>query len=234
MVRGDGSSVFSFADFLKGCLQAFTLRSTWLGVALALLVKIGMGIFFTIIVVHLTQELNWPKERYTSIQGGLGVALGLGGSILGGLLADCVGAKRMAGISTVLLGATWITFGLTPLAWQTTLIVSVFLLLTEFFASVLSVSLFALFMGLCWPAVAATQFTAYMAILNLSNTCGAWYAGRLRDAYSFSEILLGMGIFQIVAILAWLLVIDPHERNRRLAEEQASEQSGDDGGMLIP
>ena len=39
----------------------------------------------------------------------------------------------------------------------------------QFCIGVMTVSLYAIFMGVSWPAIAATQFTAYMALLNLSS-----------------------------------------------------------------
>ena len=62
----------------------------------------------------------------------------------------------------------------------------------QFCIGVMTVSLYAaIFMGVSWPAIAATQFTAYMALLNLSLTSGTKLATWMGDSPDFREISSG-------------------------------------------
>ena len=85
----------------------------------------------------------------------------------------------------------------------------------DLFIGTLSASLFALLMGVSWPVVAASQFTAYMALLNLGRTLGSKLAGPMRDALDVQGTFIAFGIMQIVVLLL-LLPIDPDQNRREL------------------
>ena len=132
--------------------------------------------------------------------------LAAGGCVLGGVLSDRIGRRRAIAIYVVLtavptatLGAYlwsrgWVrppaTPGATPVPGG---------LVTAFWVASLTYSLAhglmygsrtALFMDLCHPAVAATQFTAYMAVLNLVIAYSAWWEGRAIAAFGYPATLL--------------------------------------------
>ncbi len=91
--------------------------------------------------------------------------------------------------------------------------------------------MFALFMGIAWPPVAATQFTAYMAMLNLSYGIGAKLAAPLASAFDLRTLYFVFAAFQVV-LLILVMGIDPHETRRRLggiedgAEEEGEPETG--------
>ena len=73
-----------------------------------------------------------------------------------------------------------------------------------------SVSLFALFMGISWKLVAATQFTAYMALMNLSMFTGNKLAGPLEATLpSVPAAYLVSGIFHLGVMAFVILAIKP-------------------------
>lgn len=195
---------------LKNLLKAFSLRATILGVFVALGVKLGIGVLTAVFVDYLLKDGGWSQEDYTTVTGGYAVLLGLGGSILGGVLADKIGPKPMIIVSSGLIGVLWIGFGVHPTSLQSMSQVKGMLMGQEFLLSVLSVSLFSLFMSISWPRVAATQFTSYMALMNLSTTIGSYLAGRLSLNYSIPQLLIIAGILQ-VAMVAPVLLIDPKQ-----------------------
>ena len=77
--------------------------------------------------------------------------------------------------------------------------------------------LFALCMDLSLPAVAATQFTAYMALSNLSTMIGQFVGGQLGDRFGYSTLFMMAGVVQIAVALV-VLPIDPRETRRTLSE----------------
>lgn len=198
-----GSSFFAlFREFA----YAFRFPLTWLCAILALVVKIGMGVSLTTSVSVFIDRYGYTAEQYSIVMGGAAVVVGLSGSVLGGFLADRFGASRVATAAAGALGLVWCGFGLLEYQWTQDYRISGFLCIQEFFMSVLSVALFALFMGVAVPRVAATQFTAYMALMNLSSTFGAKLAGYFPETGSASNVFIFMGLFQTVPILILLLV----------------------------
>jgi len=81
------------------------------------------------------------------------------------------------------------------------------------------VSLFALFMKISWTAAAATQFTIYMTLGNISYVIGAELNSWLPAmGYSFSHQQMFMigGVLAILPIVV-LSMLDPEEIQERKA-----------------
>jgi len=64
----------------------------------------------------------------------------------------------------------------------------------------------ALFMDICTPDVAATQFTAYMALLNLVIAYTAWWQGKAIEAFGYPTTLAIDGLVGLVCLglLPWM------------------------------
>ena len=200
----------------SGLRAAFSLRSTLLGVALAIAIMMGTGILQAVSSVLFTQELGWDAADYARIVGGPGLWVGLGGSALGGFLADRVGHRRLAAIASIGLASLWLLFAACEPLWTERWFVYLLCLAEPLFQSVMTVSLFALFMDISSPLVAGSQFTAYMALFNLSTTIGLRVAGSLDEALDYSGVYALAGAIQIAATFI-LPFIDPGETRRKLA-----------------
>lgn len=174
-----------------------------------------------IFVVFAVDQLGWTHEAYARINS-YAVIAGFLGSVLGGFLADLIGAKRLAIATSVFVGLLWIAFaGLKPL-WINPLFISGFLLLDAFVFANLLVSTFAISMGVAWPRIAATQFTVYMSLQNLSSSLGGQMAGWFDRNISVSATYFIFGLFQI-ALIGLILLIDIHQARRILGESSAPE-----------
>lgn len=207
-----------FASGLLGRLvKAFSRRSPLLALVLAITILLGSQTITAILTALLTKQLGWTQEQYGLMMGGFPLLFGLTGSVFGGWLADRVGHKRMVAAASVLLGALWIVFGLATSLWPDTTFIYAYTCAQELLLGTLSASLFALLMGVSWPAVAASQFTAFMALLNLGRTLGAKLAGTFEDLGARSTYL-AIGAFQIALVLI-LIPIDPQQNRRELGED---------------
>ncbi|MEZ6127464.1 MAG: MFS transporter [Planctomycetaceae bacterium] len=195
--------------------KAFRLRSAAIGVVVALSVRIGIGVLTAVFVDYLLKDGGWTLAEYTSVTGGYAVMLGLTGSVAGGFAADRFGPKQMIIGMSLLLGVLWMTFGFVPAALGSRWLVTGLLLTQELVLAVLSVSLFSLFMSISWPGVAATQFTTYMALMNLSTTIGSYAAGQVDVVNGIHRILILAGLLQTAVIIP-VLFIDPTETRRIL------------------
>ena len=198
-----------------GLLQAFRLRSALLGALLAVAVMVGTGILQAISTVLFTQELDWDATKYAQVVGTLGLWVGFGGSLAGGFLADPVGPRRLAAIASIVLGLSWIAFALGESYWREPIFVYTLFVLEPLCQSILSVSLFALFMGMTSLRVAGSQFAAYMALLNLGTVVGLRLVGWMDETFDWSGVYLAAGLIQIAAT-AIIPFIDPGETRRKL------------------
>jgi len=205
-----------FADLLR----AFSFRSSFLAAVLALTMTTGAGLLGVIGVVFLVQELGWTDIEYATLTGGWGLGCGLVGSVLGGFVADRLGHRRTIAAGCLMLAVLWIAFGALDTYWTDRRFVSAVVLLDAFAISLASVGFFALAMGVSWPRVAATQFTAYMALSNLSTVTGGWVAGKLDGVLSVPTLYICCGIFQALVVVV-LLGIDVGQVRRALGSGEA-------------
>jgi PAT family beta-lactamase induction signal transducer AmpG len=182
-------------------IHALSYPLTWICALLALAIKIGLGVSATIGVNFFIKNYNMTAAEYSLVTGGAAVALGLGGSVIGGILADKFGATKVAIWAALALGGSWVVFGLLEPYWATSHLISIFLCAQELFAALLTVALFSLFMGVAVPRVAATQFTAFMALLNLSNTLGTYVAGRVPENGKPGLVFVSIGLYQLLPVI---------------------------------
>tara|TARA_B100001059_G_scaffold234232_1_gene276239 strand:+ start:5735 stop:7054 length:1320 start_codon:yes stop_codon:yes gene_type:complete len=205
--------------------KAFSLKSTIIAGVIGLTLFIGSGVLSPIFNVFLIQDLGWDEVALGDVEGGYGVFLSLAGAMLGGFLADLFGAKRIIAFGTICLGLSYLCFGLMSpeilgqgwFSWHTKSAVVVYILVSGFMVSVISVSLFSMYITISWPVVAATQFTAYMAILNLSTVIGQWTSGQFARLDIASVLFIFAGVQ--IAVIALLPLIDIHQTRRVLGEE---------------
>ena len=207
----------SASALFKSFRKAFSLPSTRLAAALALIIMVGQHTISIISKPLFTQELDWSMEDYSKWITGGGYFFALGGSFLGGFMADRFTAKRTAGTATVILGIVWIAFSMFEQHWDNRTFAVGFIFAEQFSIGIMTVSLFSIFMSVSWPVIAGTQFTAYMALLNVSGTAGTKLAGKMGDAPDYTMIYLVAGIAQI-GFLLLIKLVDVEETRRELGE----------------
>ena len=213
----------SFASIRQSLNLAFSLKSTRLAALLAIVVLASTSLLSSVSKILILNQLEWTLEDYSKWITGFGILFALGGSLLGGVLADLFTARRVAGASTVLLGVVWIGFSFLEPQWTNRSLIIGYAFAEQFCIGVMTVSLYAIFMGISWPAIAATQFTAYMALLNFSLAGGTKLASGMGNEPDFRQIYLCAGVTQI-AFLLLIRWIDVGE-TRRILGDRATDAS---------
>lgn len=208
-------------QLLKHLKKAFSIRSAIMMVALAICVKIAVELHGVVGTVYYIQEMGWTDIEFSDTRGKIELFTLLG-CVIGGFLADKLGHKRIAIASTILFGVSYIVFAMMPDMWANRLAVKVFFGAEGASYGALSVSLFAMCMDISLPVVAATQFTAYMAMMNFSATIGKYMADFFDAHMTYGQILIFWGIFQAVVVTAILLTIDPRQRSKLLEKENGN------------
>jgi PAT family beta-lactamase induction signal transducer AmpG len=188
-------------------LSAFTRRASLLAAILAGCSLVTTSAFLVFWPVHVIRELGWSSERYLVLEGGYSVLFGLAGSILGGVCASWFGARRSVIIALISLSLCWLVYAVTLNMVESKGLVAPLFLAVTFLAGFYQVSMFSLFMGVCLPAVAATQFSLYMALLNVSGSAGAQFAGFASEQYSLKTVFLVLACFQL-ALVPFAALID--------------------------
>jgi MFS transporter, PAT family, beta-lactamase induction signal transducer AmpG len=182
---------------LKG---AFARRSSILAGALAICSLATTSAFLVFWPVHMLRQLGWTSEKYLTLEGRYAILFGLLGSLLGGVLASWLGAKRSVITALASLSLCWLLYAATADTWDNKNLVTALFLAVTFLAGLFQVSMFALFMGVCSPVIAATQFSAYMALLNVSSSFGSKFAGYVGEQKELTNVFIGLACFQLAMI----------------------------------
>jgi PAT family beta-lactamase induction signal transducer AmpG len=138
--------------------------------------------------------------------------IGAAGCILGGWLSDRMGRRRstalfvgLMAVPNILLAIAIRDTGLGPEAvpafWAACLGY-------QFAQGLMYGSATALYMDITTPAVAATQFTAYMALSNLASSGSAWWQGHAIERFGY-PVTLGLDVAVGFACLLVLPFVAP-------------------------
>ncbi len=218
IAQGESTGFARGLDTARALLKAFSLRSTLVGALFAWIIHIPVGVLSALGAVFFVQHLAWSKELYAQVEGGPALLAGLLASIAGGFLADRFGRRRVVAVAVIAAGLLAIGFSLAEPMWGNKVFVSGFMIVDAACVGLVSVGLFALFMDISWPKVAATQFTTYMALLNFSSTTGQKLAGKVEEwNLEYAEVFLFAGLFQLVTV-GLIAFIDPGQTRRELGD----------------
>lgn len=211
---------------LRALFRALSLPATGLLTLVALTAGTAEGFYDPLTAEFFVQHLGWSAAEYAQAQGTLGLAAELAGALLGGYIGDRFGQRGIALLGLMLISLVLLGFGLTLAASDDPALPHV-LLLPGFRGCLAfaTVSLFALFMKVSWTTAAATQFTLYMALLNLGYAAGArlngWLAA-LGAEPSLADAYLVAGCLPLLPLaLLWWVRADAVHGGRRLASGAA-------------
>ncbi|MFT5468620.1 MAG: PAT family beta-lactamase induction signal transducer AmpG [Verrucomicrobiales bacterium] len=210
MAPESASSAASFQQLLGWIVRAFSnFRALAFGV-FAALVYLGGTALTTIRSHYFINHGGWSEKDYNALESVWGVWFGLAGCLVGAV-AGRIDARLRVAVSSVVLGGLWCWFAASDLEiFREKGVLTAFALSAEFVKAFMAVSMFAMFMAIADKRVSATQFTAYMALLNLSTGAAQRWAGSISDWFGIQGAHVAMAGFQ-VAILALLLVGKPRQ-----------------------
>jgi len=167
----------------------------------AVLLKILPALLYVTMTVQMFKHLGWSEARFAEVSGGFGNLLGLAAAVAAGFLAAFIGPKTTAVAANAILAASWILLAAKPSLWEFEMTIYVWFGIHEACLAFMSVSLFALFMRVSTPTVAATQFTASMALMNLATSCGSWLAGPVSAWFDAPTTFLVAGLLQPIGAI---------------------------------
>lgn len=192
-----------FAELIRGF---FTARSL-LVFGVVLFVYIGSSIWIRAYSWHLIHVLGWSDEESSVYSGTYGTAVGLATAMLGALVADRIGPRRLMVMMMALIGGFLVAFGAAGPFWTHGSVAGTGLILWYMFDPGFSVACMPVLMALCRRGVEGSQFTAYMALVNLANAGGTYASGYAQLSYPAPTIGLacGLAIVAGVPLASWAL-----------------------------
>lgn len=225
------SSNQNFREIIGKVKTAFSLKSTQLGILLSLFVSLSHFLIPLLPLLFL-RELDWSQERFNATKGGLVLIITMFGYLAGGYLGKKYGGKSVIIYSTTIGALVTAFWGLTESWWGSEFYLVFIWSLAEFMMAIVSISIYSLMMRITWSEVGGTQFTGYMAMMNLSAIIGYQIAAPLSERFDYPTLFLIAAVFETL-IIATALFIDPDETRREL-EDVTTEQQVPESIAITP
>jgi subtilisin family serine protease/MFS family permease len=201
--------------------KAFSVRSAFLLIGLCLLSE--LYIFVGPIVIDIfINEAGWSQAKYNGIIGGVVVFGTLIGQIVGGLLGDRFGVRRVAMVGFTSLALANAGLAFLQSMWDNTPVMTVYLIIQAFVGGMAWICIISLSMRLTWSKVGGTQFTAYMSLFNLSGVFAYTLTERMISVFDYtSAIYIGAALTLITVFM--LVFIDEDETDKVLGDSTPDE-----------
>jgi PAT family beta-lactamase induction signal transducer AmpG len=196
--------------------QTFTRWPPALLASLALLGSVPTRMMVTYGPIFTVQRLGWTDAAYSQFAGGTALIAGAVGALLGGWLADRVGRTRIIGAALIGIVTLFLGFAAARPLWSNSLLIVGGLLVGIFLDMTLRMALQAVYMTWSQQELAATQFTIYMMMGNMSNVVGSGVVAVLSAVFEAQVIFVCAGLLGLLplAVLAALYVLRPALRPR--------------------
>ena len=207
----------NFKEIFANIKIAFSFRSAQLGVLLSLIISLS---YFLIPILPLlfVRELGWTEEQFNATKGGIILIVTMLGYVVGGQLGKQFGGKAIiiyAAFTTALITTFW---GMNESLWSNGLFMMTVWSLQTFVWAMVSINIYSLMMRITWTEVGGTQFTGYMAMMNLSAIIGYQLTAPLAARFDYSTLFYIAALLETVVILG-AMYIDPEETRREMAKQ---------------
>ena len=210
----EGQEVRDFAVILNNIRTAFSVRSAQLGIVVSLVISLAF-ILIPILPLLFLQELGWSQEEFNATKGGIILIVTMFGAMAGGELGRRLGGKSMLMFAALGASLTTLTWGMLDSMWGEGWFMMLVWIIHTFLWAIVSICAYSLMMRVTWAEVGGTQFTGYMAMMNLSAIIGYQLAPIFAARYDYQTIFYIAAVLETFVILAALL-IDPEETDRTL------------------
>ena len=210
----EDGEVRDFATILRNIRTAFSVRSAQLGIVVSLVISLAF-ILIPILPLLFLQELGWTQEEFNATKGGIILVVTMLGAMAGGELGRRFGGKSMLMFAAISASLTTLTWGMFDHLWSEGWFMMLVWIVHTFLWAIVSICAYSLMMRVTWAEVGGTQFTGYMAMMNLSAIIGYQLAPIFAQRYNYQTIFYIAAVLETFVILA-ALFIDPEETDRTL------------------
>lgn len=145
--------------------------------ALVALVYFCSSVFIRSYTYHLINVVKWPDKEVSYLQGGWGSIVTFVAILIAGGISDKVGHKKLQIKIMWAVCIFLLVLNATNAFWIYKYYSGAALVLWNLADPLLSVTIFPILMGLCIKKVEGSQFTTYLALINLCDVLGSYVTG---------------------------------------------------------
>jgi len=185
----------------RSVCQAIRERNTWVGLSFAL---IGGAAFKALEAIYgpFLIDRGFTESEVGAFAALPMIGLMVAGALAGGFLSDRFGRRRFVAMSLVLTCLSVAALAICDMTFEVERgrALLVCLAFAAFGIGLFTSSSYALFMDITHPAVAATQFSAFMGLTNGCESWSTWLSGRIIPDYGYPVALLVLCVVSLLSI----------------------------------
>ena len=193
----------SWAIIFKSLYSVFSLRNSLLLGVVLFIAQGSYNYVATLLPIFTVNALGWTNIAYSQFFATASLIGGIGGMLIGGILIDKFGKKRMMNIYFFALIVLTSGLAFLKMEWNNNWFISSFMIIYQVLYVFACIGIFAIAMECCWKKVSASQFTLYMTLGNLGRIVGAKLIGPVKEQLSWEYTIF---MFAIMIALAWVLI----------------------------
>ena len=195
-----------FAPIVRDVVVALVLPMSVLLIVVKFGDRVVAGVLSAAWPVITTQELGFSPEFYPQWSAVSGIVAAVFGVVIAPLV-DRVTAELALIWGLAFKALVIAAAGLLAGQWVNENLLIALIFLVGLASQLLTIATIALFMNLCTPKVAATQFAVYMALSNLALSTGSAAIGWLDAVFTFEQVFYVIAIVDVV-MLVFMLKFD--------------------------
>ncbi len=196
-----------FRELWASIVERHSLRAF----AIILLAYMSSSLFYNAYDFHLIHSLHWPDTDLSIVQGSWGSLAPLGVLLGGGVLVDRLGPARLQYWVMVGLAGFLLLFNCLASFWVIKAVSFSGLVAMSLAEPLLSISAMPLLMAFCRPRIEGSQFTTYMALVNLCTVMASYLNGWLLEITTAPVIGMSCGLL-VLGLVVGLSRMAPHPR----------------------
>jgi PAT family beta-lactamase induction signal transducer AmpG len=199
-------------DILVNLMKVLFLPASLLLMGASFLFIFAHGFWLGLANIVVVRELGYPNTVYNSIIGITGPIAAVVGLVIG-YFVDRKGLKRFYIGSLLAYGVLAAIVGLSASAWSSpTFLIGVGFLQACIYQSGF-ISFIASHMNISWIKVAATQFSLYMAWVNIGRSMGPGAVAGLQPYLAYNEMYFFLTLcFMVATALVWNVNLPAHQQ----------------------
>jgi PAT family beta-lactamase induction signal transducer AmpG len=179
-----------FAELWRSMVEKHSLRAF----VIIFLAYLGGSLFNNAYTFHLIHSLHWSDAEVSAQQGALGSTIAFVVLLGGGIVVDRLGAARLQYWVMVGLAGFLLVFGSLAAFWSLKAVGFTGLVVLNLADPLLSAAAMPLLMSFCRPRIEGSQFTTYMALVNLCTVSASYLNGWLLEVTTAPIIGVSCGL----------------------------------------
>ncbi|MVN76738.1 MFS transporter [Hymenobacter sp. HMF4947] len=166
-----------FRELWHSMVEKHSLRAF----LIIILSYLAASLFGNAYAFHLIHTLRWPDAEVSILQGTWGSLLSFAVLMGGGVLVDRLGAGRLQRWGLVGMAGFLLLFNCLSPFWINKVVSFSGLVMVNIADPLLSIAAMPLLMAYCRPKIEGSQFTTYMALVNLCTVTASYLNGWLLE-----------------------------------------------------